>query len=783
MAHFPWEESLFLAARMLFFPLTQTMIVKTRVALLVLFLAPWLQPATAQTSSNTVVRFHFYHGAVTLGDVDVELFDTDRPVTVSNFLRYVRSGAFDNLMLHRCEQGFVIQGGAVRTPNPLSSSEFNAYLETPKFGRITNEYSVGQQWSNTFGTLAMARFTEDVFADDLGTNSAQSDWFFNLGDNSSHLGITNYGGFTVFGRAVAGTNVLEFFNHNSATLNVLPVAGPYFYQLPVSYTAYRWPRFSEIYHVRITELGVSNTIRPTLTITTPTANARVTSPLLTMTGTATDDEQVTSFWHRHGYYDWDHSIGLVEGLETNVPGSNVWALPFHLVPGTNYLSIQSVDNSGLRSAGVQFRTVFYSLFHPIGLTNVGSGRIAGATNGQLFEIGKYVSLNAVPAPNYKFYGWSGRYIWSPPKLPPVAMHSNLLLTATFVTNPFPPLKGSYSGLFLPGEIATNENVRNLAHIVSGGISFNVTDNGNVSGKLRMAAKTYSFSGVFHPSGVFRKTLNVDLLDPLVLELFLDVTNRSEIVTGSVSDPIPAGQYFFICEVTARRVRAGTTAAPSEFMGRHTFMIPGTNHPAQPFGDTWGTATVNASGTCSAKGALADNTPFSFSGPVHTNGMLPFYTLHNSGRSSLFGWVQFNYAATNDDLRGQMYWNKRAPNPGRPYPNGFGYWPILTGSRYTPATSTQPVLGFSNALVVLAGGHLSPASTNEVFLRTNNTVLNLDTNKLTFTITKSSGQFSGTVMPANNAKSVPFKGVLLEKQNTGFGFFVSTNVTGQVYFGQ
>ena len=94
-----------------------------------------------------------------------------------------------------------------------------------------------------------------------------------------------------------------------------------------------------------------------------------------------------------------------------------------------------------------------------------------------------------------------------------------------------------------------------------------------------------------------------------------------------------------------------------------------------------------------------------------------------------------------------------------------------------------MLGFSNAVVILAGGHLSPPSTNDVFLRTNNTVLNLDTNKLTLTIVKSSGQFSGTVTPVNNAKSIPFKGALLKRQDIGTGFFVSTNVTGQVYFGE
>jgi cyclophilin family peptidyl-prolyl cis-trans isomerase len=780
------EESLFLAFTVVFFLLTQAMIATTRTALVIALLALGFHPAVAQLStngSNTIVRFHFYRGATTLGDVDVELFDTDKPVTVSNFLHYVRSGAYDNLMLHRCEQGFVIQGGAVRTPNPLSTAYFNAYLETPKFGPITNEFGVGPQLSNTFGTLAMARAVGDPFTADLGTNSAQADWFFNLADNSSTLD-TNYGGFTVFGRALAGTNVLDFFNHNSPTLDVLQIGGPYFYQVPVAYTNHHYPRFSEIYHVRITDLGVTNTTRPTITLTAPATNIRTTNASLTVMGTAADDEQVSSLWYRHSYYDWDNSIGLVTGEEINVPGSNVWSLPIHLVPGTNYISVQSVDNSGLRSAATLLRQVHYSVLHPIGLTNVGNGRIAGATNQQRIEIGKFVNLTAVPAPNHMFYGWSGRYLWEPTRLPPVPMHSNLLLTATYVTNPFPPLKGSYAGLFFNPLLMTNFAVSNTAHITSGSITFSVSDYGKVSGKLRIGVKTHAFSGAFSPRGFFSKTISRTGDDPLVVNLVLDVTNRSDYVTGDVRDPIPGlNGFFWLSEVHGYRVRPGTTTAPSAFAGRHTFMIPGTNNGAQPFGDSWGTATINYAGKISASGALADNTPFSFSGPVLTNGQLPFYTGHNGGHSTLFGWVQFDYSGTNDDFNGLMHWIKRAPNLGKPYPNGFqNYYPILAGSRYTPATSTNQVLGFSNAVVILSGGHLSPPSTNDVFIRTNNTALNLDTNKLTFAIVKPSGQFVGTVTPVNNAKSIPFKGTLLKRQDRGAGFFVSTNVTGQVYFG-
>jgi cyclophilin family peptidyl-prolyl cis-trans isomerase len=81
----------------------------------------------------------------------------------------------------------------------------------PTFPAITNEYSVGRRFSNTYGTIAMARASGQ-------TNSAQGEWFFNLTNNAFLDSVD--GGFTVFGRVVRGTNVLERFNNTAATNGV-----------------------------------------------------------------------------------------------------------------------------------------------------------------------------------------------------------------------------------------------------------------------------------------------------------------------------------------------------------------------------------------------------------------------------------------------------------------------------------------------------------------------------------------------------------------------------------
>lgn len=135
-----------------------------------------------------------------LGEIDVELFDADKPVTVTNFVSYVERGAYTNMIVHRWEPSFVIQGGGYYTANRYTANAFIAPITTT--GRITNEYSVGRTFSNTYGTIAMARVSRQ-------TNSATSQWFFNL-TNNAFLDTVD-GGFTVFGRTLRGTNVLNRF--------------------------------------------------------------------------------------------------------------------------------------------------------------------------------------------------------------------------------------------------------------------------------------------------------------------------------------------------------------------------------------------------------------------------------------------------------------------------------------------------------------------------------------------------------------------------------------------
>lgn len=142
------------------------------------------------THANQVACF-----TTDIGQFCIELFETQTPITTANFINYINSDAYTNGIFHRSFPNFVIQGGGFKIV-PGTTGESLAAVNT--FAPIINEFKI----SNTRGTVAMAKV-------DGNPNSATSQWFVNLEDNSSNLNNQN-GGFTVFGRVIFdGMNVID----------------------------------------------------------------------------------------------------------------------------------------------------------------------------------------------------------------------------------------------------------------------------------------------------------------------------------------------------------------------------------------------------------------------------------------------------------------------------------------------------------------------------------------------------------------------------------------------
>lgn len=123
------------------------------------------------------------------GNIVIELFEESAPLSSANFRQYAEDGFFNDTVFHRVIPNFMIQGGGLTAD--LSRKETRA--------PIRNEAKNGEK--NLRGTLAMAR-TSDV-------DSATSQFFINLRDNSflDHSGRDF--GYAVFGRVTDGMDVVD----------------------------------------------------------------------------------------------------------------------------------------------------------------------------------------------------------------------------------------------------------------------------------------------------------------------------------------------------------------------------------------------------------------------------------------------------------------------------------------------------------------------------------------------------------------------------------------------
>lgn len=126
------------------------------------------------------------------GDFTLELNAEKAPVTVANFLQYVESGFYENVIFHRVIDGFMIQGGGFDLNMKQKATE----------AEIKNEANNGL--ANDKYTIAMARTSVP--------DSASSQFFINAADNDflNHTAPTSTGwGYCVFGKVVEGMDVVD----------------------------------------------------------------------------------------------------------------------------------------------------------------------------------------------------------------------------------------------------------------------------------------------------------------------------------------------------------------------------------------------------------------------------------------------------------------------------------------------------------------------------------------------------------------------------------------------
>jgi cyclophilin family peptidyl-prolyl cis-trans isomerase len=130
------------------------------------------------------VRVTTNHGAFV-----IELQRDRAPLTVENFLGYVRSGYYTNMLFHRVIANFIVQGGGVGID----------YKAKPTRPPVANE--AGNGLKNLRGTVGLARAA--------GAHTGDCQFFINVADNADLDPLPTRWGYAVFGRVVEGMEVVD----------------------------------------------------------------------------------------------------------------------------------------------------------------------------------------------------------------------------------------------------------------------------------------------------------------------------------------------------------------------------------------------------------------------------------------------------------------------------------------------------------------------------------------------------------------------------------------------
>ena len=141
--------------------------------------------AWADGNKNPVVTLE-----TSLGNVKIELFQSEAPLSVKNFLDYAKSGFYNGTIFHRVIPGFMAQGGGFTADRK----------QKPTGAPVKNEAANGLK--NDRGTIAMARTS--------APDSATAQFFINVVNN----GMLNRpnpdgAGYAVFGKVIEGMEIVD----------------------------------------------------------------------------------------------------------------------------------------------------------------------------------------------------------------------------------------------------------------------------------------------------------------------------------------------------------------------------------------------------------------------------------------------------------------------------------------------------------------------------------------------------------------------------------------------
>ena len=517
------------------------------------------------------------------------------------------------------------------------------------------------------------------------------------------------------------------------------------------------------FQIAIASASVSVIPRPTIGITVPQRGARIHSSSLTVTGTTDGEVAVARVYFQLDDGGWQ--------LATSSDNWAHWRGNVTMPKGQHQLDAfaESVLGTFSKTNSVGFSCMATSA--PIVVEIVGDGVVNPNLDGEFLQIGKSYSMTAVPAIGSVFAGWKIGDVEANASKVVFVMQSNLVLQANFQPDLFFTGKGNYSGLFqTEGEVSPTN---------SGFVALSLTSRGAFSGYLQFGLTRSPLAGHFDIDGNAQVIIPRRNLNSFTTDLRLISDENTNVITGTVSDGV------WTAELNAYRAVFNAKTNPAPVAGRYTLVIPGQSGSTNlPGGDSWGVLTISPGGLIVFSGMLSDNTKVSQSIAISREGNWPLFVPLYRGQGLISGWLEFtSMDSPTGAITGNLNWFKPEVAGAKYYAAGFRIRSEAIGASYLRPVGGAPIIEVgTDAPITFTGGDLAEDIMGSITLDQNLVMISA-TNAMSLFFSVTNGVFHGNVTDPNSSQKFPFRGVVLQNENSAAGYFLGPTQSGEVRLGE
>jgi archaellum component FlaF (FlaF/FlaG flagellin family) len=535
-------------------------------------------------------------------------------------------------------------------------------------------------------------------------------------------------------------------------------------------------------NLTLTATFVSNGIPGTISFTDPHANAQLTNPVVTLAGRTKSSIAATQivcqlFLNSNSLAPpspagiandtWSApQTNLAPGLSSLAPGAYTAVATAYDATGKSALIRENFDVLARLTVAASTNLVVPPVLDTNGvntnIVTVASPLQAGAVSlkSKYLKVGAPATIRAAPKPGYLFAYWVLNGVANPNNPYSFSLTTNETITANFAPNYYSKVSGTYYGLFYPSyTYATPDN--------AGYFTMEILSGGATTIDLSFPNYAYKFEGELpYYCGVQPEVtsgLHGSPSDPLIMSFGMDLTNFSGAFTGYVYD----AKGTWGANLTAYRAATKLATSSAVAPGRYVLTIPGdhTNANNQPGGDSYAVYSISDSGAVALAGSLADNTTFTRSTGVSTNGIWPLYVPLYNTHGIILGW-QTNSSPTN--FSGQVEWDKPA-RTGAYYPSGFTNVFSATPANYTPPAAD------THYQIVFNGGALAGPLTNFLTV-TSARLFTPDPAQagLKVTLTPATGAITGQFMDPSGNTVKKIRGAFISPGSGGSGYILDAD---------